>query len=311
MTSSRRTLLLPLLAALFLAAATIVRPAIAGTLHVRDAAHVLSPDAVAQLRSVVASAPFDGRLVFTSEFSGAEELDRYTSSITEPAMVVVAVDPLHHQVRVHFGTRSRIAQSSYGAIERAGNDAFRHADWEGGAAAIFRAAAKSVGVEEGAPVGGTPPVASGSSFFSPGLFLVLVVGAVAVAIYFARRRAAYDAPYGPIAPSPGYGPGPFTGPGYTAGPTQGGLGPVGGGLIGAGLGGLAGYELGKLEGEREERGRDRAADVMDTGDDRGGGNADAGGGGSSWDDDDGGGFDGGGGGGFDGDGGGGGSDFGA
>jgi hypothetical protein len=69
-------------------------------------------------------------------------------------------------------------------------------------------------------------------------------------------------------------------------------------MIGAGLGGLAGYELGKLEGERRERdyeGGPREDQGRGTDTDTG---FDDGGGGSSWDDGggDGGGFDGGGGG---------------
>ncbi|HXN30903.1 MAG TPA: hypothetical protein VN894_03535 [Polyangiaceae bacterium] len=304
MTSSRRSpFSLPAAAVLF-ASVALVRQAHAGTLHVRDEAHVLSADDVSRLRSVVAAAPFDARVAFTSEYPDAKELGRYVSSITEAGMVAVAVDPQHHQVQVHFGTGSRVARSEWPAIEHAGNDAFRRGDWEGGAAAIFRAAAGSAGA---ATTDAPAPGVAKPSLFGPGLLLLVVGGAIGLAIYFARRRSAYGpaGPYGTMGGTPGYGAGPF--PGYP-GPAQGGLGPMGGGLIGAGLGGIAGYELGKIAGEREERDRDRGGDIGGSGDDRGG-SADEGGGGSSWDDgsSDGGGFDGGGGG----DDGGGGSDFGA
>ncbi|MGA7118636.1 MAG: hypothetical protein WBY94_00990 [Polyangiaceae bacterium] len=308
MKSLLRTRVLLLAAALVLWAATLSRTAHAGTLHVRDSAHVLSAEAVTQLRSVVAAAPFDARLAFTSEYPDARELGRFVASVTEPGMVAVGVDPQHHQVQVHFGTGSHVAESNWPAIERAGNDAFRHGDWEGGAAAIFRAAAASAGAATTAVA-----PAPGHSLISPGLLLIVVAGAIGIAIYFARRRAAYGPPdpYGTMGPPPGYGPGPFPGPGYPGTPMQGGMGPVGGGLIGAGLGGLAGYELGKLEGEREEREHGRTEERFreDRGgnfDEGGGGTSDEGGGGSSWDDDDSGGFDGGDGGG---DAGGGGSDF--
>ncbi len=309
MRSLPRTRFLLLAAALVLWASTLVRPAHAGTLHVRDSAHVLSAEAVTQLRAVVSPAPFDARLAFTSEYPDARELGRFVASITEPGMVAVGVDPQHHQVQVHFGTGSHIAQSNWPAIERAGNDAFRHGDWEGGAAAIFRAAEASVG----AATTELAPTAS-HSLIGPGTLLLVVAGAIGIGIYFARRRAAYGPPqpYGTMGPNPGYGPGPFPGPGYPGTPMQGGMGPVGGGLIGAGLGGLAGYELGKLEGEREgreheERFREDRGGSFDEGR---GGNADEGGGGSSWDDDASGGFDGGGGDSGGGDSGGGGSDFG-
>jgi uncharacterized membrane protein YgcG len=295
--------------ALFLvfAAVSIHRPAYAGALHIRDDAHVLSADDAARLRSVVASAPFDARFVTSGDYPDSRDLSRYVGSlVTEPNMVVVGLDPQHHHVQVHFGTGSHVSPAERPAVEQAGNEAFRRHDWEGGAAAIFNVAARAV---TGASADPAPVVASRPALFGPGLLLLLVGGAIAVGIYFARRRATVGPVGGPVYGPPPYGGGygPGYGPGYP--PPQGGMGPLGGGLLGAGLGGLAGYELGKLEGEREGRLRDDpgAGRAEPEGRDE---NYDAGGGGSSWDDDGGGD----GGGGFDaggGDGGGGGSDFGA
>jgi hypothetical protein len=293
------------LAALF-ACVTLGAPARAGTLQIRDDAHVLSAGDVGKLRAVVGAAPFDARLVATSEYPDSADLSRYVHSLVrEPNLVAVGVDPEHRHVQVHFGVATHIPHSEWASIEHAGNDAFRHGDWEGGAESIFRAASHSVT----GGVGDMPPAnAARPSFFGPGLLVLLVGGAIALAIYFARRRGGYGQ-----YPGTGYGPPPYTGGGYGPGygvPPQGGMGPVGGGLIGAGLGGLAGYELGKLEGEREERDRledrGRAVDVDD-----GDRNYDAGGGGSSWDDGGGGGGGGGDWGGGDGGGGdsGGGGDF--
>jgi hypothetical protein len=287
--------------ALLFASLTVVRAAYAGSLAIRDEAHVLSPDDSARLRSVVVAAPFDARLVITSEYSDPQDLSRYVGSLVkEPNMVVVGVDPQHHHVQVHFGSGSHVRRSEWPAIERAGNDAFRRGDWEGGAAAIFVAGSHAV---EGATGDATPAVGARPSLFGPGLLLLIVAGAIGLGVYFARRRSAYATMGGPG----GYGPGPMQGPGYPMAPTQGGLGPLGGGLIGAGLGGLAGYELGKLEGEREDRLREHAPAAGSAGADREE-SFDAGGGGSGWDneggDSGGGGFDSGGG-----DGGGGGSDF--
>jgi hypothetical protein len=288
-----------LASALFLALAAMAHPSYAGTLQVRDEAHVLSSSDVHRLQSVVSGMPFDARLAVTTEYPQAQDLSRFVGSlVTEPDMVVVGLDPGHRHVQVHFGNGSHIPRAAWTAIESGGNDKFRQGDWVGGAEAIFRSASASV-----ANVGdGTSPDTARPSLFGPVLLLVIVAGAIGIAVHFARKRAMYGS-YG----APGYGPGPYPPggypPGYPMGPPQGGMGPLGGGLIGAGLGGLAGYELGKLEGEGEGRGRD-------AGFDRGGGgsapddNFDAGGGGSSWDD-------GGGGGGSDGGGGdsGGGSDF--
>lgn len=272
------------------AALALPSRAFAGTLQIRDDAHVLSVDDGARLRSVVAGAPFDARLVFTSEYADGPELARYVGSLVdEPNTMIVGVDPLHHHVQVHFGRGSGIARPAWPAVERAGNIAFRDGDWAGGAAAIFRTAASAVTELPGAPA----PAARAPSAVGSGLMLLLIVGGViALVALFARRRSPYGPVQGGYGPpyGGGYGAGPYAGGPYP--PSPGGLGPVGGGLIGAGLGGLAGYELGKLEGERErgtdERVRDQAPTAAD--------DFDGGGGGSSWDDGggDGGGFDGGG-----------------
>ncbi len=306
-----------LLAALLLLFASLtVTDARAGTLQIRDEAHALAADDAARLRSVVSDAPFDARLVITRNYPESQELSRYVHSlVAEPDMVVVGVDPEHHHVQVHFGTGSGIPRSAWSDVERAGNDAFRRGDWEGGAAAIFREAAASAktGAADGRdnPADRTAPTAA-PRLAGPGFVLFVVAGIVGIgllAAFLLRRRGPQLPPGG----GPGYGAPPYGGGGYGygggygPGAAPGGMGPVGGGLIGAGLGGLAGYELGKLEGEREERGREQPGGGFrddDDGRSGGGGDYDAGGGGSDWDD-------GGGGGGFDGGdgGGGGGSDF--
>lgn len=322
---------LAVLAMALFAVMGLSRDARAGSLQIRDEAQVLSPGDVTRLRSAVDAAPFDARLIFTIDYAEAQDLSQVVGSmVNRPDVVAVGVDPHHRHVEVHFGTGSGIPRAAWPAIERAGNAAFRNGQWEAGAAAIFRAASDAVnpGAVEHAPLSS----ARSPSFVSSGLFLLLGIAAIIgmVAFFFARRRPPYDGPGGgypssggyPYGGPGGYGNGPY-GPTYPASPA-GGMGPLGGGLVGAGLGGLAGYELGKLEGEREERDRDIGVDRgigrEDLGRDDVGrdGDYDAGGGGSSWDEggndpgDDGGGFDGGGdsGGGFDGGGdSGGGSDF--
>ncbi|HEY4013837.1 MAG TPA: TPM domain-containing protein [Polyangiaceae bacterium] len=290
------------------AAVTFAGGARAGTLGVHDEAHSLSSQDTANLRAILASQPFDGRVAFTTAHAEPQDLARYARSIlTEPDMVVVAVDPDHHHVRVEYGDATHVPRSAWPNIDRAGNAAFTRGAWEEGVADIFTAAGRSVDASAApAPVDG-PVVARRPSLFGPLLLIALVGGAVAVGLYFARRRS-LQGPYGPGGYGPGGGYGPMGGPPYGGGygpPPAGGLGPVGGGVIGAGLGGLAGYELGKLEGERENHERGSSGGGGSSGDDQGGG-FDAGGGDSSWGDG-GGGSDGGGGGGFDG--GGGGSDF--
>jgi hypothetical protein len=278
----------------------------ARALQVRDEAHVLSTDEIGRLRSDVASAPFDARLVVTTEHPTSQDLGSYVHQlVNEGDLVIVGLDPEHHHVQVRFGTGSGVPEASWSTIEKSGNDAFRRGDWEGGAAAIFRAASSAVST---GPSGVLDPAQRvGPSRAGPGMVLLVIGGFIGIALlasFFFRRRG--FAP-GPAAYGPGYGPPPYGGGGYGyGGPPAGGMGPVGGGLIGAGLGGLAGYELGKLEGERDGRDRDGGfGGSSNQGGGDAGGNYDAGGGGSDWDA-----GGGGGGGGFDGgDGGGGGSDF--
>jgi hypothetical protein len=277
----------------------------AGQLELRDEAHLFGAGDSAQLKAAVAQSPFDARIVTTTNYVDQAAFSRYVGTlVSEPDMVVVGIDPDHHHVQVHFGTGSRIPHAAWASIERAGNDAFHQGQWEQGSEAIMRAAASSAtGGGVTAPIAGAP-AGQGASFMGPLVLLLIIAGVIGAVVWFARRRSVnpgspYGAgPYGGGAPYGGP-PGPYYGPGAP----QGGVGPLGGGLIGAGLGGLAGYELGKMEGEREEHRRDDAfgGGRQDLGDD--GGSFDAGGGGSDF-------GDGGGGGGFDGgDGGGGGSDF--
>jgi hypothetical protein len=285
--------------ALFLALAFPHR-AFAGTLQIRDEAHVLGGGDADRLRSQLASAPFDARLVFTSDYADADELSRFVGSLVdEPNTIAVGVDPRHRHVQVHFGRGSGIARSEWPAIETAGTRDFRDGNWVGGVGAIFRTASQSV---TGAPGSSARPAPAPSGFGAGSvlLWVLIVGGGIAALALFARRRSGYGMVDGPS--YPGYRGGPYGGAPY-GGPPSGGLGPVGGGMIGAGLGGLAGYELGKLAGEREERDQRVEPDHgsgLDDDRDRG---FDAGGGGSSWDDggggDDGGGFGGGDGGGSD------------
>ncbi|MGH7439541.1 MAG: hypothetical protein ACRENE_27955 [Polyangiaceae bacterium] len=281
----------------------------AGTLRVVDETHQLGPSQVQSVSDVLARAPFDGRLVVTSDYADAQDLARYLHTLlTSPSLVVVGLDPVHRHVQVRFGEESGVPRAQWADVERSGNDAFRHGDWAGGASAIFQTAARSAAAsplanpdERARPSRQVAPAERPSMFGST--FLVLgVLGVIVAGLYFISRRrdggGGYSGGYGP-GPGPGYGPGGGYGGGY--GPPVGGMGPVGGGLIGAGLGGLAGYELGKAAGEREERDRDDRGSYGDGGGGGAGSNDDdydAGGGGSSWDDggggSDGGGSDGGG-----------------
>ncbi|MGA2450331.1 MAG: hypothetical protein ABTD50_16785 [Polyangiaceae bacterium] len=273
--------------AFVLAIVMVGRSAVAGTLEIRDERHVLSAVDIAHLRTVVQAAPFDARLAVTTSFADSRELSRYVGSLLNTGnMIAVGLDPEHHHVQVHFGTASGIPQTAWSDIERAGNDAFRRSDWAGGIETIVRSATASAHPSAGGPV-------PARSIVSPVFGLLVGAAVIGLLVYFARRSRSYGNYAATSDPNYGYGARPpWGGPGAPYGPPQGGMGPIGGGLIGAGLGGLAGYELGKMEGEREQHAVDdgsRGRAFEEPRDD----GFDAGGGGSSWDDG-GGGFDGGG-----------------
>src|SRR5271166_3018385 len=184
-------------ASLALAALASSGSASARALQVRDEAHVLTPEDVTRLRSEVASAPFDARLVLTTDHSDAQELARYLHQfVSEADMVVVGVDPEHHHVQVRFGAGSHVPQTSWNAIEKSGNDAFHRGDWEGGAAAIFRAASAAVSIGASGPVGSAERAEQAPA--GPGLALLVIGGFVGIALlaaFFLRRRG--------VAPGPG------------------------------------------------------------------------------------------------------------
>ncbi len=175
-----RRFLVPLLAVGMLAAAG---DANAGSLVLRDEAQILTPADAAQLKAVVAQAPFDARLVTTTNYADEARFSRFVGTmLSEPNMVALGIDPQHHHVEVHFGTATHIPEADWPAIERAGDDAFARSAWEEGGADVFRAATNAVS-SRGRPA---TPV---------GLVIVVAVGVLVAAVLFVvlRRR------------SPGYG----------------------------------------------------------------------------------------------------------
>lgn len=221
------------------------------------------------------------RVVTSSEHAETADFDRHIAAqVARPNMVVVGVDPVHRHTAVHFGRETGIAQAQFRAIEQAGNSSFREGNWRKGVEAILASAKGAVGTGVVTTERGVTHE-EGRSAFGFGLVTILVVlaGIGLVGAFIARRvrgGAGYGGYQQPPYP-PGYGGGQ---PGY--GPGYGGGGGIGSSLLSAGLGGLAGYELGKMAGEREHE-RDR--DVVNTGDVGGSAeNFDEGGAAGGWDD---------------------------
>jgi uncharacterized membrane protein YgcG len=269
--------------------------ALAGTLQIRDPGDVLPAQEEASLRQAAQAWPFDARVVVTTEMPSRAAFSRYVGAqVAGPNMVVVGVDPLHRLTSVHFGTGTRIARSRFRAIEDAGDGWFRQGQWSGGVEAIFTSAASAVG--SGSPVAGGGAQLDGGQESAPsfpwGLMLLGVGGVlIAVMVFRAMRNRSQAYPMGPgVDPyraqqyPQGYGaPGGYN-PGYGPhyGPQGGGMSNLGAGVIGAGVGGLAGYALGSALANRDEHhGADHYAG---SGYDDGSSSYDAGGSTSGWDD---------------------------
>jgi len=293
---------------LALSLATAALPASAGVVQFRDSSTLLTSSDEAQLRAASRSLPFDVRIVTSSAHASRTAFDEYVHlQVTEPNLVVFGIDPAHRLTSVHVGTATRIAPSETRAIEAAAAPHFKSGNFATGLEAMFKRAETAVGTArvtnaiETVPAR-MPAASEGGGWVSSLLPIaaVVAIGAVLVAVFAARRRSgAYTAaesmspspPY-PYANRDGYGgySGGYVPPGVGYGPTGSGLG---GSLMSAGVGGLVGYQLGKMAGEAEhhhhrydddDRDSRRYADESERFAGSEVGNDDAGGSTSSWDD---------------------------
>lgn len=304
-----------LVAAMVFAAAPMVH---AGALDVRDDAQLLAPTDIDSLRATAAQYPFSVRIFTTNAFSTREDLDRFAGSqVSAPSMVVLAVAPNSHWTSVHFGVATRIAPSQWRTIENAGDGYFRQRQWSGGMQGILATANASVGTGPAmlprsngyaypnAYPQGVIREREEKGFFASGTFLLLVpaffIGAIVIAAVMARRRQNAGYPNGQYPggyrdPNAPYGGGPY----YN---NQGsGISPLGAGIAGAAVGGLAGYAIGRATADNDSS--DYSSSYSGSSDSSSyssdsGGSYDAGGSTSGWDSGGGGGDFGGGGGGGD------------
>ena len=281
--------------------------ALAGRVQIRDTGGLFNAADTSALRNEGDQYPFDVRIVASTEHAQKAEFDRYVrAQVNEPNVVVVGVDREHRFTSVHFGTGLGVPPAQYKSIQDAGDRHFREGNWRAGVEAILSEArsAAHAGSASSHAAGSTQPgpqtqrSTAGSTIFM-GLVALLVVGGVIAFVGSMLSRRARAGELGPPGYPPG-GPGPYPpggpyppcygpGPGHY-GPGYGGGSGIGAGIAGAGLGGLVGYELGKMAGERraEHPHHDDQSSAGVTGaDDRD--NYDAGGSTGGWDDDTGGG----------------------
>lgn len=280
--------------------AVTVGPAAADVVNISDASHVLD---VTRVQNEAATLP-DPVDVFTTtkdaDNNGAFDTE-VQSKVTTTRTIVIAMNTQSHHLAIRTGSASRVSQGAAMAATQAFTGSFKsNSNYTDATIAALDSMKSAI---QAAPQQGNRAVPARrsrtgggvSGLICGGLCLVVVVGLVIFAVSrFAGRRRRSSGP----GPGPGYGPGAGYGPGY--GPGYGGGGGVnpwvagGAGAVG---GGVLGYELGRMEGEREERGReeyyDRDQGYNNGGDsswggggadgDFGGGGGDSGGSGGSGD----------------------------
>ena len=268
-------------------------PAAAAAVNIHDASHVLD---VTRVQNEAATLPDPVDIYTTTKFADDKAaFDRETQSKAAAAtVIVIAINTQSHHMAIRTGSRSRVTQNAAQAASQAFTSTFRGAsDYTAATIAALQSMRTAIG-SAGTPGKATKPAhQSGVPNYVSNLLCLLVVGVVVALIVAAvrrsrgrARRAVGDDPggHGP----PGYGP-PGNGPsgngpsGYGPPPGSGssGINPWVAGGVGAVAGGVLGYGLGHMGGEREDH-RPEAHDGHannDAGSGGGGADGDFGGGG--------------------------------
>jgi hypothetical protein len=279
--------------AVALAAVLLVAgPAAAAAVSIHDDSHVLD---VTRVQNEAATLPDPVAVYTTTKFADDKAaFDRETQAkVTAPTVIVVATNTQSHHLAIRTGPKSRVTQQAAAAATQAFVNTYRgSSDYTAATIAALGSMRNAIGHSGTGQGGAAKPNATHSSGGSliGGLIclllVVLVVAAVIVVIVrIARRRRQPQLAFGPPAGydpaggygQPGYGPPPGYGPGYGQ-PGRSGVNPWVAGGVGAAAGGLLGYELGRMEGEHEERRHEERSDqgYSDSGSGDGGADGDFG-----------------------------------
>jgi uncharacterized membrane protein YgcG len=282
-----------LVGGLLLLAAT---PAFAAAVNIYDASHVLD---VTRVQNEAATLPDPVDIYTSTNFADDNAaFDREAQSKAAAAkVVVIAINTQSRHLAIRTGSQSRLTQSAAQAATQAFTSTFRGgSDYTAATVAALQSMRTAIG-NGGvvAPANGAQPAhQSGAPTFLYGLLCLVLVAAVIALIVVAVRRSrnrAQQAVGNDPTPS-GYGPSGYSPSGYGPsgyGPPQGsrpsGVNPWVAGGAGAVVGGVLGYELGRMEGEHEGHQREEYDHhgTTDAGYGGGGGGADGdfGGGGAA------------------------------
>jgi hypothetical protein len=270
-----------LVGVLLLAAA----PAFAAAVNINDASHVLD---VTRVQNEAATLPDPVDIYTSTKFADDNAaFDREAQSKTAAAkVVVIAINTQSHHLAIRTGPQSRVTQNAAQAATQAFTSTFRGgSDYTAATIAALQSMRTAIGNGGAvAPGNGAQPAhQSGVPTFLYGLVCLLLVAAVVALIVVAVRRSRNRAqPAVGNDPTPaGYGPSGYSPSGYGPsgyGPLQGsgrsGVNPWVAGGAGAVVGGVLGYELGRMEGEHEGHQREEYDDRGHTDAGYGGGGAD-------------------------------------
>ena len=120
--------------------------AVAGSLHVRDTASLLSSSDVTTIDSSVRGYPFDVLILTSSDSQSKEDFDRRVASAVKADAIVVGIDEQHRHTAVRFGTKLGIDPNQFQSIEQAGSTFFRQKEWRAGIVAIISRASQNTHV---------------------------------------------------------------------------------------------------------------------------------------------------------------------
>ena len=243
---------------------------IADAVRISDQAGVLN---ASQVRSEASALNYPVDIYTTNNFAGSNpQFNQRTSGhIDAPNKIVLAIDTGSRYMAVAGGRNVPLSNSQYNDAVNAFRNAYGSSGYTGATVAALRSLRNSLGATNtNGNNGGATPVSTGKgffgNFFTSTLCCIGLIVLILIAVFaFARRRLfgggnrfnaaqPYNQPYQGGGGAGGYPPNAY-GPGYgQGGGGGGGMNPWAAGGLGAAAGGLAGYELGRSQAEREGQG---------------------------------------------------------
>jgi hypothetical protein len=284
------------LAAVLLTAA----PAMAAAVDIHDDSHVLD---ATRVQNEAATLPDPVAVYTTTKFADdSAAFDRETQSkVSGPTVIVIAINTQSRHLAIRTGNRSRVTQGAARSATQAFTGTFRgNSDYTASTISALDSMRTAIRDSGAAPARNsrTQRRSGVSGYLSGCVCLLIVGGIIALIVFLIRRAGGRGAGGGRGAPGgrgwaggrgwPGgrrFGGGRGYGPqGYDGGAGYGssGVNPWVAGGAGAVAGGVLGYELGRMEGERESHEHGGyGGGYNDSGYGGGGADADFGGGGGS------------------------------